>query len=450
MFFLCSKLGMTYIPLRPPPLHNWIPQARRDAENRRLAEVEEAARIAAKNGAPPGDHPPTVAAVETPDAPPTAQAEVAPADVLPPHQEGDLSQAVERKPSDSLDAEEPGQPERILSQPHSGTGTGTAPRSGVVKGDGEAAEGAALAEGQNPPRDGEVAARSADGGGSPPGAAPEGPPDDSRLHHRSASGHASQPDGPPPSPRSRGQAGEDPADADAERIRIMGAWMNKHWDTVEAMARAGEVPERPAPPPPRPDPEAGPAERPQVHVARGDRWNKPKMADFLRHLAATHSVTAAARAVGMSRNSAYKLRARLKGQPFDIAWEAAFRHGYDDLAQAALEMALEGEEVPHYHKGELVGTHRKRNPQLVIGLLKMRNRAGAPTLGRYGAAAEFWSEHWDTIVDRVETGSVTWDDERRALGEEELKRLDLPDAKREIDGIIVRNLPDEPRGPGKP
>ena len=51
------------------------------------------------------------------------------------------------------------------------------------------------------------------------------------------------------------------------------------------------------------------------------------MAEFLRQLAATHSVTAAAGAVGMSRKSAYKLRTRLMGQPFDIAWEAAVRHG---------------------------------------------------------------------------------------------------------------------------
>jgi molybdenum-dependent DNA-binding transcriptional regulator ModE len=58
-----------------------------------------------------------------------------------------------------------------------------------------------------------------------------------------------------------------------------------------------------------------------------DRWNKFKMAKFLQRLAATHSVSAAARSVGMSRQSAYKLRARLKGEPFDIAWEAAFRHG---------------------------------------------------------------------------------------------------------------------------
>ena len=170
------------------------------------------------------------------------------------------------------------------------------------------------------------------------------------------------------------------------------------------------------------------------------------MAEFLRQLASTHSVSAAARAVGMHRRSAYKLRARLKGQPFDIAWEAAFRHGYDDLAHAALELALEGEDVPHYYQGELKGTHRKRNPQLMVQLLKMRNRAGAPMLGRYGAAAEYWSENWERLVHRIETGSVTWDDEHEALGDEERARLDLPDAKREADQIIARNLPDEPGG----
>lgn len=107
----------------------------------------------------------------------------------------------------------------------------------------------------------------------------------------------------------------------------MSAWLNEHWEIVEAMARAGEAPQRPSPPPPPPPPKPDTIERPRVYVARGDRWNKWKMAEFLRQLAATHSVTAAARAVGMSRNSAYKLRARLKGQPFDVAWEAAFRHG---------------------------------------------------------------------------------------------------------------------------
>jgi hypothetical protein len=224
----------------------------------------------------------------------------------------------------------------------------------------------------------------------------------------------------------------------------MKAWLNLHWDTVEAMARAGEAPRRPAPPPSPSAAEpkaAGPIPRPTV--ARGDRWTKPKMAEFLRQLAATHSVTAAAKAVGMSRRSAYKLRARLKGQPFDIAWEAAFRHGYDELAHAALELALEGEEVPHYYQGELKATHRKRNSQLMIQLLKMRNREGAPALGRYNAAAEFWSENWEQLTHRIETGSVTWDDERRALGEEEVAR---PDGTEEVGRFIQRNLPDTPGG----
>lgn len=228
-----------------------------------------------------------------------------------------------------------------------------------------------------------------------------------------------------------------------ESDRLMAAWLDEHFDTLEAMARAGEAPVRPPPPEAEPPPGSETPPPPPVHVARGDGWNKYKMAEFLRQLAATHSVTAAARAVGMSRRSAYKLRTRLKGQPFDIAWESAFRHGYDNLAHAALELAIEGEEVPHYHQGKLVGTHRKHSGPLIAALLKMRNRMGAPMLGRYGAAAEFWSENWERMVHRVETGSVTWDDEREALGQVELDRLGLPDGSRQADRIIVRNLPDE-------
>lgn len=37
----------------------------------------------------------------------------------------------------------------------------------------------------------------------------------------------------------------------------------------------------------------------------GPRWTNRKMADFLRALAATHSVKTAAPSVGMSRQSAY-------------------------------------------------------------------------------------------------------------------------------------------------
>jgi hypothetical protein len=324
-----------------------------------------------------------------------------------------------------------------LAKPEEVPGDGPAPASAASADRPPGAEdeptGSAAAP-ELPPQDREVAAASAaDGGGSPPGAAPE----DGSLHQA-----------PPDPPHGAGEE-QDAAAGDAQEYDVR-TWLSEHWDDIQALVAARQGPGKPArsaPPGPEPAPPEEPAERPRVYVARGDRWNKWKMAQFLRHLAATHSVTAAARAVGMSRNSAYKLRARLKGQPFDVAWEAAFRHGYDDLPHAALELALEGEEVPHYFQGELVGTHRKRHPQLMMALLKMRNSAGAPMLGRYSAAAEYWSEHWDQITHRVETGSVTWSDERNALGEEELAKLDLPDEKRRIDLVIARNRPDEPRGP---
>ena len=47
------------------------------------------------------------------------------------------------------------------------------------------------------------------------------------------------------------------------------------------------------------------------------------MAAFLGELRATQSVSRAARAVGMGRQSAYKLKKRMAGQPFAEAWDEA-------------------------------------------------------------------------------------------------------------------------------
>lgn len=106
-------------------------------------------------------------------------------------------------------------------------------------------------------------------------------------------------------------------------------------------------------------------------------WSRAKMARFLNELAATHSVSAAARAVGMTRQSAYRLRQRLKGQAFDLAWEAAVASAYDALHQAALDRALNGVEAPVHHKGELVGTRRTFDERLTMFLLSDRNRYAA-------------------------------------------------------------------------
>jgi hypothetical protein len=143
-----------------------------------------------------------------------------------------------------------------------------------------------------------------------------------------------------------------------------------------------------------------------IPSAHERHWSRAKMARFLTELAATHSVAAAARVVGMSRQSAYRLKARLRDLPFDLAWEAAVQSGYDALHQAALDRALNGVEVPVHHRGELVGTRRVFDERLTVFLLSARNRLylepGPATRGARGS----WSGYFAHLVAHVRSGKA--------------------------------------------
>lgn len=142
---------------------------------------------------------------------------------------------------------------------------------------------------------------------------------------------------------------------------------------------------------------------------RHDAWTPQKQAAFLRALAGTHCVSTAARRVGMGRQSAYKLRARLRGEPFDIAWQAAFRLQYDALLEATVERAIHGVEVPHFHNGELIHTSRRFDERAAVALLTLRERM-APLPRSHGAEYEqIGVEEFDTLVARVEYGDEVWD-----------------------------------------
>ena len=127
---------------------------------------------------------------------------------------------------------------------------------------------------------------------------------------------------------------------------------------------------------------------PSDKTTRVDGWDLERQAAFLRALSATHSVSDAAKSVGRSRQSAYRLRSRLKGQPFDLAWEVAFHHSYDVLAHTALERALNGVEVPVFFQGEQVGSYRRFDERLTVALLSRFTMGGNPTFGRLGSMAE--------------------------------------------------------------
>jgi hypothetical protein len=94
-----------------------------------------------------------------------------------------------------------------------------------------------------------------------------------------------------------------------------------------------------------------------------------KQRDFIEALLSTGSVAQACRTVGMSRQSAYKLRFARGGESFAGAWDAALSLAGKMLADIAFELAVEGEEVPHYWKGELVGTHIRRDKAMLKWLI---------------------------------------------------------------------------------
>ena len=65
---------------------------------------------------------------------------------------------------------------------------------------------------------------------------------------------------------------------------------------------------------------------------RRAHWTPAKQRIFLAALLDTASVAQAARAAGMSRSSAHRLRQRLAGTPFDRAWDQVLIHHARRLA----------------------------------------------------------------------------------------------------------------------
>lgn len=115
----------------------------------------------------------------------------------------------------------------------------------------------------------------------------------------------------------------------------------------------------------------------------------------------------------MSRESAYRLRARLKGKPFDLAWEAASQCMLEALADAAIERALNGVEVPHFHKGELIHTSRKYDERLTIALLALREQRRPGYVPQTNPASAFTPDgrggELTRLLARVERGPEGWD-----------------------------------------
>jgi hypothetical protein len=161
----------------------------------------------------------------------------------------------------------------------------------------------------------------------------------------------------------------------------------------------------PPPPPPPPalaanDTEEGappdtydPADYRWVPVRRRPRydgWTEEKQRRFIEVLADTGIVSVAAKAVGMSRETANRLRRSPHGAAFARAWDAARHHAGGALEDIAFERAIEGVEHNVYDEnGEVVCTKRVYNDRLLMYLLShlKPERYGGPAHARAASAS---------------------------------------------------------------
>lgn len=103
---------------------------------------------------------------------------------------------------------------------------------------------------------------------------------------------------------------------------------------------------------------------------RHDGWTPARQRAFVEALADTGSVTRAAGMVNMAQTNCYTLRRAPGAEGFRRAWDAALDFGVARLKDIAFERAVEGELIPVFHNGKLMGFRRKRNDALLIFCLR--------------------------------------------------------------------------------
>ncbi|MBK7161014.1 hypothetical protein DXH95_08110 [Sphingorhabdus pulchriflava] len=111
---------------------------------------------------------------------------------------------------------------------------------------------------------------------------------------------------------------------------------------------------------------------------RHNGWTPPQQARFILALQAMGSVSAAVKAVGMSRKSAYELLGRPGAEGFARSWERALESGRQRMFDVAMERAINGVTTIHVQRGGSVSIKGGADMRLVQAALR---GAGHPIRG---------------------------------------------------------------------
>lgn len=114
--------------------------------------------------------------------------------------------------------------------------------------------------------------------------------------------------------------------------------------------------------------------------ARRDGWTPARQAAFIVALAHRRNIVAAARSVGLSCQSAYRLRDRPDAAGFAAAWHRAL--ATPPACPPGLGRAMDGVATPITYRGRQVGERRRYDNRLAMYLLRIRRPE------RFGLAQE--------------------------------------------------------------
>ncbi|WP_375393814.1 hypothetical protein [uncultured Sphingomonas sp.] len=109
---------------------------------------------------------------------------------------------------------------------------------------------------------------------------------------------------------------------------------------------------------------------------RHDGWTPERQRGFIEILAVTGVVSAAAKAVGMSAQSAYRLRDRPGAKSFAVAWDSAQDEGFLRALSLAMERGIKGYTVPRFYAGREVARIHRFDNRMAMAALNTRARMG--------------------------------------------------------------------------
>ena len=155
---------------------------------------------------------------------------------------------------------------------------------------------------------------------------------------------------------------------------------------------------------------------------RRNGWTPEAQRAFIDALSRCGCISRAARAVGKTPKSAYRLLESEGAESFADAWDQAIARGVDALRLNALDRALHGAWVPVVRRGRIVSFEHRRSDRLAIALLSGRNHSVADNRERAASRRKYrlklraekqrkadgqrqrealWAEH-QAVLDRIE------------------------------------------------